>query len=58
LSFQYACDITAEVVGKPSSAFFRTGLEDMGVSAEQVQHLFYLKLPFHSQLINFLKTFF
>lgn len=36
MCFQYACDVTAEVVGKPAPSFFLTALEDMGIPANQV----------------------
>jgi len=34
--FQYACDVKAEVVGKPSKMFFETALKDMGITADEV----------------------
>ncbi|KAK6185350.1 hypothetical protein SNE40_007603 [Patella caerulea] len=34
-ALEYACDIEAEVVGKPSSNFFNAALEDMGVDASE-----------------------
>lgn len=33
---EYACDVKAEIVGKPSKAFFNTALQDLGCSAENV----------------------
>ena len=33
---QFACDIEAEVVGKPSPTFFKTALDDMGIAADKV----------------------
>lgn len=33
---QYACDVQAEVVGKPSKTFFNTALQDMNVRPENV----------------------
>ncbi|ESO97211.1 hypothetical protein LOTGIDRAFT_226773 [Lottia gigantea] len=35
-ALEYACDIQAEIVGKPSRSFFNAALEDMSVSADQV----------------------
>ncbi|XP_052773909.1 phospholysine phosphohistidine inorganic pyrophosphate phosphatase-like [Mya arenaria] len=32
---EYACDITAEVVGKPDKAFFNAVMQDMGLSPDQ-----------------------
>lgn len=36
--FQYACDIKAEVFGKPSSLFFQSVLNDMGLQPHEVCH--------------------
>jgi ribonucleotide monophosphatase NagD (HAD superfamily) len=36
---QYACDIEAEIVGKPSNAFFNAVLQDMGQPAESVSFI-------------------
>ncbi|KAJ8317200.1 hypothetical protein KUTeg_005104 [Tegillarca granosa] len=36
LTLDYACDVKAEIVGKPSKAFFNTALQDLGCSAENV----------------------
>ncbi len=33
---QYACDIEAEVVGKPSPSFYNVPLQDMGVAPQHV----------------------
>ncbi|XP_064602160.1 phospholysine phosphohistidine inorganic pyrophosphate phosphatase-like [Liolophura sinensis] len=33
-ALEYACDVQAEVVGKPSKTFFNTALQDMNVSPE------------------------
>ena len=33
---QYACGVTAEVVGKPSQAFFLSVLDSMGAKPEDV----------------------
>ena len=33
---QYACDIEAEVVGKPSGSFFGAAVEDMGLKPSEV----------------------
>ncbi|XP_046567217.1 phospholysine phosphohistidine inorganic pyrophosphate phosphatase-like [Haliotis rubra] len=35
-ALEYACDIEAEVVGKPSPSFFNAALEDMGVTSDKV----------------------
>lgn len=35
-ALEYACSIEAEVVGKPSRAFFNVVLQDLGLSAENV----------------------
>ena len=35
--FQYACDITAQVVGKPSPDFFKAALNDLGLNPEEVR---------------------
>lgn len=35
-ALEYACDIEAEIVGKPSNAFFNAVLQDMGQPAESV----------------------
>ena len=35
-SFQYACDIEARIVGKPSKSFFKTALKDMNLEPNQV----------------------
>ncbi|XP_060064948.1 phospholysine phosphohistidine inorganic pyrophosphate phosphatase-like isoform X2 [Ylistrum balloti] len=35
-ALEYACDIKAEVVGKPSAIFFNTAVKDMGLSADKV----------------------
>lgn len=37
--FQYACDVQAEVVGKPAKTFFESALAEMGVSPQQVRFL-------------------
>ncbi|XP_039243133.1 phospholysine phosphohistidine inorganic pyrophosphate phosphatase isoform X2 [Pipra filicauda] len=34
-ALEYACDVQAEVVGKPSKRFFESALAEMGVLAEQ-----------------------
>lgn len=34
---QFAADVKAEIVGKPSETFFSSVLEDMGVSPENVR---------------------
>ncbi|XP_031570156.1 phospholysine phosphohistidine inorganic pyrophosphate phosphatase-like [Actinia tenebrosa] len=34
-ALEYACDVKAEIVGKPSKTFFMTALEAMGVSTEE-----------------------
>ena len=34
--FQFACDIEAKVVGKPSNVFFETAVKDIGVRPENV----------------------
>ena len=34
--FQFACDIKAEVVGKPSKIFFQTAVNDIGAKPEKV----------------------
>lgn len=37
LSFlQYACDLKAEVIGKPSPMFFQSALADMGLQPHEV----------------------
>ncbi|XP_060064947.1 phospholysine phosphohistidine inorganic pyrophosphate phosphatase-like isoform X1 [Ylistrum balloti] len=36
-ALEYACDIKAEVVGKPSAIFFNTAVKDMGLSADKVR---------------------
>ncbi|XP_053407272.1 phospholysine phosphohistidine inorganic pyrophosphate phosphatase-like isoform X2 [Mercenaria mercenaria] len=33
-ALEFACDIQAEVVGKPEPAFFNTAVQDMGISAD------------------------
>lgn len=33
--FQYACDVEAEVVGKPAPMFFQSVLADMGVQPSE-----------------------
>ncbi|XP_033756319.1 phospholysine phosphohistidine inorganic pyrophosphate phosphatase-like [Pecten maximus] len=35
-ALEYACDIEAEVVGKPSATFFNTAVKNMGLNAEKV----------------------
>ncbi|XP_041368139.1 phospholysine phosphohistidine inorganic pyrophosphate phosphatase-like [Gigantopelta aegis] len=35
-ALEYACDLEAEVVGKPSAAFFEAAVQDMGVEPGQV----------------------
>ncbi|XP_046372124.1 phospholysine phosphohistidine inorganic pyrophosphate phosphatase-like [Haliotis rufescens] len=35
-ALEYACDIEAEIVGKPSPSFFNAALEDMGVTSDKV----------------------
>ncbi|XP_056433609.1 phospholysine phosphohistidine inorganic pyrophosphate phosphatase [Gadus chalcogrammus] len=35
-ALEYACDVEAEVIGKPSSAFFHSVLSDMGLQPHQV----------------------
>lgn len=37
-SLQYACDLEAEVIGKPSSMFFQSVLNDMGLQPHEVCH--------------------
>lgn len=37
--FQYACDVQAEVVGKPAKMFFESALAEMGVPPQQVRFL-------------------
>uniref|UniRef100_G1NGL2 Phospholysine phosphohistidine inorganic pyrophosphate phosphatase n=1 Tax=Meleagris gallopavo TaxID=9103 RepID=G1NGL2_MELGA len=37
-ALEYACDVQAEVVGKPAKAFFESALAEMGVPPEQVMH--------------------
>ncbi|KAK2190295.1 hypothetical protein NP493_79g05064 [Ridgeia piscesae] len=34
-ALEYACDVKAEVVGKPSKMFFETALRDMGITADE-----------------------
>lgn len=34
--FQYACDLKAEVIGKPSPTFFQSVLNDMGLQPHEV----------------------
>ncbi|XP_072311842.1 phospholysine phosphohistidine inorganic pyrophosphate phosphatase [Eucyclogobius newberryi] len=34
-ALEYACDVKAEVIGKPSQAFFRSVLGDMGIQPQQ-----------------------
>ncbi|KAG8435723.1 hypothetical protein GDO86_013605, partial [Hymenochirus boettgeri] len=34
-ALEYACDITAEVVGKPSKGFFLSAIDDMGVKPQE-----------------------
>ena len=34
--FQFACDVQAEVIGKPSSTFFLTALDKIQVLPEDV----------------------
>ncbi|XP_019473423.1 phospholysine phosphohistidine inorganic pyrophosphate phosphatase, partial [Meleagris gallopavo] len=38
-ALEYACDVQAEVVGKPAKAFFESALAEMGVPPEQVMVL-------------------
>ena len=33
---QYACDVTMDVIGKPSEAFFMAAVKDMGVDKNKV----------------------
>ena len=33
---QYACDVEAEVIGKPSTMFFQSVLNDMGIQPHEV----------------------
>ncbi|KAM4624631.1 phospholysine phosphohistidine inorganic pyrophosphate phosphatase [Polymixia lowei] len=35
-ALEYACDVEAEVIGKPSSMFFQTVLNDMGIQPHEV----------------------
>ncbi|KAM9324836.1 phospholysine phosphohistidine inorganic pyrophosphate phosphatase [Gastrophryne carolinensis] len=34
-ALEYACDVTAEVVGKPSKSFFQSAIDEMGVKPEE-----------------------
>jgi len=34
-ALEYACDVTAEIVGKPNQAYYQWVLDDMGVKAEE-----------------------
>lgn len=36
-SLQYACDLEAEVIGKPSPMFFQSVLTDMGLQPHEVR---------------------
>lgn len=38
LLLQYACDVKAEVFGKPSPLFFQSALNDMGLQPQEVGH--------------------
>lgn len=38
---QYACDLEAEVIGKPSPAFFQSVLNDMGLQPHEVCNKMY-----------------
>ncbi|OWF38274.1 Phospholysine phosphohistidine inorganic pyrophosphate phosphatase [Mizuhopecten yessoensis] len=35
-ALEYACDVEAEIVGKPSAIFFNTAVKNMGLSADKV----------------------
>lgn len=35
-AIEYACDVKAEIIGKPSQRFFQSVLDDMGVNANEV----------------------
>lgn len=61
---QYACDIQAEVVGKPAKRFFESALAELGVPPEQVRlrchdhglcHIFVLTGAFFLLCSNFEK---
>lgn len=39
-ALQFAADVKAEVVGKPSPTFFNSVLEDMDVGAENVRTIY------------------
>ncbi|XP_052280477.1 phospholysine phosphohistidine inorganic pyrophosphate phosphatase-like [Dreissena polymorpha] len=34
-ALEYACDVTAEVVGKPEKSFFQSAVQDMGIKPEE-----------------------
>lgn len=42
-TLQYACDLEAEVIGKPSKSFFTAVLSDMGVTSDKVAKVCQLK---------------
>ena len=42
-AIEFATGLKAELVGKPSPMFFQSALEDMGISANEVNSNFYVK---------------
>ncbi len=36
-ALEYACDLKAEIVGKPSEAFFGAAVQDMNLQREEVK---------------------
>ena len=35
-ALEYACDVKAEIVGKPAESFYKAALDDMGVQPDEV----------------------
>lgn len=46
---QFAADVKAEIVGKPSETFFSSVLEDMGVSPENVRQTWFMMVLTYPQ---------
>lgn len=38
-ALQYACDARVVIIGKPNEQFFKTAVDDMGLSTDEVGYL-------------------